>query len=78
MARTKATVRRMPDNVRKLSAWMSNREYGGRKRAVCPFKIKQTLPAQKRVDITKNGQFVKTINVKRKSKHFSGKNRLFF
>ena len=78
MARTKVTVRRMSDKVQKLPAWMINKEYGGRKRTVYPFKIKQTLPVQKRVNITKNGQVVKTINVKRKSKYFSGKNRLAF
>ena len=53
-----------------------NREYG-RKR-VRPFKIKLTLPAQKTVTIKKNGQPVKTINVRRKTKYFSGRNRLIF
>ena len=50
----------------------------GRRRTIYPFKIKQTLSAQKTVNITKNGQIVKTINVRRKSKYFSGKNRLIF
>ena len=54
-----------------------NREYG-RKRKIYLFKIKQTLLAQKTVNITKKGQTVKTINVRRKSKYFSGKNRLIF
>ena len=44
-----------------------------KRRTVCPFKIKQTLPARKTVDITKNGQVIKTINVRRKSKYFTGK-----
>ena len=60
MVRSKVTVRRMPDKMRKLPAWMVNREYG-RKRKTYPFKIKETLPAQKTVNITKNGQTVKTM-----------------
>ena len=56
---------------------MVNREYG-RKKAIYPFNIKQTLPAQKTVNITKNEQILKTINVRRKSKYLSGKNRLIF
>ena len=43
-----------------------------------PFKIKQTLPEQKIVDIKKNGQTVRNINVRRKSKYFTGKHRLIF
>ena len=75
MVRTNVTVRRIPDKMQKLPAWMVNREYG-RKRTIYPFKIKQTLPAQKTVNITKDGQVIKTINVRGKSKYFSGKNRL--
>ena len=75
MVRTNVTVRRIPDKMRKLPAWMVNREYG-RKRTIYPFKIKQTLPAQKTVNITKDGQVIKTVNVRGKSKYFSGKNRL--
>ena len=60
MVRSKVTVRRMTDKMRKLPAWMINREYG-RKRKTYPFKIKETLPAQKTVNITKNGQTVKTM-----------------
>ena len=77
MVRTKVTVRRIPDKIRKLPAWMVSREYG-KKITIYPFKIKQTLPAQNTVNITKNGQVLKTINVRRKSKYFSGKNRLIF
>lgn len=40
-----------------------------------PLKIKVTLPEQKTVDIKKNGQIVKRINVRRKAKYFSGRNR---
>ena len=77
MVRTKVKVRRMTDKIRKLPAWMVNREYG-KKRTIYPFKIKQTLPAQKTVNITKNGQVLKTMNVRRKLKYFSRKNRLIF
>ena len=77
MVRTKVTVRRMPDKMQKLPAWMVNREYG-RKRMIYPFKITQPLPAQKTVNITKDGQIVETISVRRRSKYFSGKSRLIF
>ena len=77
MVRTKVTVRKMPDKMQKLPAWMVNREYG-RKKKIYLFKIKQTLPAQKTVNITKNGQILKSINVRRKSKYFSRKNCLIF
>ena len=40
-----------------------------------PLKIKVTLPEQKTVDIKKNGQIVKRINVRGKAKYFSGRNR---
>ena len=62
--------------MRNLPQWLMNREYGRKK--VCPFKIKLTLPAQKAVTIKNNVQPVKKINVRRKSKYFSGKNRLMF
>ena len=71
MARTKLTVGRAYEKMHYL-----NREYG--RKSVRPFKIKLTLPAQKIVTIKKNGQPVKTINVPRKSKYFSGRNRLSF
>ena len=76
MARTKLTVRRAYEKTRNLPPWLLNREYG-RKR-VRPLKIKLTLPTQKTVTIKKNGQPVKTINVRRKSKYFSGRNSLIF
>ena len=78
MARTKATVRRLPVKTRRLPSWLGNREYRTRKRTIYPFKIKETLPGQRTVNITKKGQVVKTINVRRKSKYFTGKNRLIF
>ena len=45
---------------------------------IFPFKVKLFLSAQKTVNIKKNGQFLKTINVRRKSRYFSGGNRLIF
>ena len=78
MVRTKVTVRRLTDKMRMLPTWMVNKEYGKKKKKIYPFKKKQTLPTQKTVNITKNGQVLKTINVRRKSKHFSGKNCLVF
>ena len=72
MVRTKATVRRLPVKTRRLPPWLVNREYGKRKKTIYPFKIKETLPEQRTVNITKNGQVVKTINVRRKSKYFTG------
>ena len=42
------------------------------------FKIKLTLPEQKTVNITKNKQTVKIINVRRKSKYFNERNTLVF
>ena len=76
MARTKLTVRRAYEKMHYLPPWLMNIEYG--RKSVRPFKIKLTLPAQKIVTIKKNGQPVKTINVPRKSKYFSGRNRLSF
>ena len=48
-----------------------------KRRTVYPFKRK-TLPSKKTVNITKNGQVIKTINVGRKYKYFTGRNRLMF
>ena len=61
MARTEVTVRRLPVKTRQLLPWLVNREYNTRKRTIYPFKIKETLPEQRTVNITKNGQVVKTI-----------------
>ena len=55
MAGTKATVKRLPVKTHQLPAWLVNREYGTRKRTIYPFKIKETLPEQQTVNITKNG-----------------------
>ena len=49
-----------------------------KRRTIYSFKIKETLSARKTVNITKNGQVIKTINVRGKSKYFTGRNRLMF
>ena len=67
MARTKAIVRR-------FSAIEKRNTRG----TVKPFKIKEILPQQKTVDVKKNGQIIKTIRVRRKSRCFFGRNRLLF
>ena len=68
MARTKATVRRFPAIERR----------NARCSTVKPFKIKEILPQQKTVNIKKKGEIIKTINVRRKLRYFSGRNRLIF
>ena len=78
MAKTKATVKRLPIKTLRRPAWMVSKEYGTRKRTIYPFKEKEPLPKQRPVNITKNGQVIKTTIVRRKSKYFTGKNRLIF
>lgn len=73
MARTKAAVRRLPVKTRRILAWLVNR-----KKTVYPVKIKETLPEQRVVNITKDRQVVKKINVRRTSRYFTGENRLIF
>ena len=68
MARMKATVKRLNEAPKVNFGW----------KRVYPFKIRQTLPPQKTVDIKKNRQVIKTINVRRKSKYFFRRNRLIF
>ena len=68
MARTKAAARRLSASARPMA----------RQRARKPFKVKEVLPQQKLVDIKKDGQILKAINVRRKSTYFSGRNRLIF
>ena len=76
MVKTKLTARRMYEKTRNLSAWYLNRDYV--KRKLHTFKVKVTLPKQMAVNIKKNGQTIKTINVRIKSKFFSGRNRRVF
>ena len=69
MAQTKATGRRLP---------VVEVRNDFQRRAIKPFKIKEILPEQKTLDIKKNGEIIETINVRRKSKYFSGTKRLIF
>ena len=82
MVRTKLTAKRSYEKTCNLSAWMVNRHSGNKKKRIYPFKIKLTLPEQKTVNITvnteKNGQNLKSINVRRKSKYFTDRNQLIF
>ena len=77
MVRTKLMVRRSYEKTRNLPAWVVNEDCR-KKRTIYPFKIKQTLPKQKTVNIDKDGQIAKTINVRVKSNYFNGNNRLIF
>ena len=74
MARTKVTVRRQwrlsPRLLRKGTPQRTKRTY--------PYKIKLTLPKQKQVEIKKNGNVIKTINVRRKSKCFTTRSARLF
>ena len=38
----------------------------------------KTNPSRTKDNVTKHGQILKTINVRRKSKYFNGKHRLIF
>lgn len=53
MFRAKLTARESYEK-NTLPAWLLSKEYG--KRRVYPFKIKQTLPVEKGVNIKKDGQ----------------------
>lgn len=57
MARTKLTVRRRLD-------LRHNQK---------PFKIKTILPEQRTVQVKKNGNVIKTINVRRKTTYFNNR-----
>ena len=67
MVRTKAAVRRLDDF----------RVVARQKKNSLPVQNK-TSPTRARLNITKNRQILKTINVRRKSKYFNGRNRLIF
>ena len=75
MASTKVTVHRqwwLPTWLARISptAQQAKRIY--------PYKIKLTLPEQKQADIKKNGNVIKTINKRRKSKYFSDSSARLF
>ena len=71
MARTKVTVRQWPADVTRMAR-------GRRGRRIYPYKIKLTLPEQKTANIKKNGQVIKTINARCKSKYFSTRSARMF
>ena len=68
MARTKVTPKRRPRTSNVLP-WVMNRRQ--KRQRTKPYKIKLTLPEQKIVDITKNGNIIKTIRVRGCSKYFT-------
>ena len=68
MARTKVKPKRMP-RTSTVPPWLMNKHQGRQKTR--PYKIKLTLPEQKQVDIKKNGNVIKTIRVRRRSRYFT-------
>ena len=71
MARTKATVRRMPNIT-----MPKNIQF--RQQQLPHFKIKKILPETRIVSVKKNGQKIGEINVKRKAIHFMDRNARSF
>lgn len=67
MTRTKLTPKRREEYL------LRNRARQQTKR-IYPFKIKLTLPEQKRLNIKKGGNVIETIQVRRKSKYFTARN----
>ena len=68
MAETKATVRRLTS--------AAGEDF--RRRIIRPFKTKENTTATKNCKHQKEWTNDKTINVRRKSRYFSGINRLIF
>ena len=75
MIRTKLTARRWPRTSR-IPPWLMNRRQ--QRKVKRPFKINLTLPEQKTIDIKKNGNVIKIIRVRRKSKYFNDKHARIF
>ena len=71
MARTKTAVRRWPAGATRMAR-------GRHGKRIYTYKIKLTLPEQKNVNINKNGQIIKTISVRQKSKYFSTRSTRMF
>ena len=61
MARVKLVPKRLPNRIRQWPPREPHQKY----------KIKTLLPEQKTVQIKKNGQVVRTVTVKRKTKRFT-------
>ena len=69
------TAKRWPRTSR-VPPWLMNKR---RQRKVKrSFKIKIALPEQKTADIKKNGNVIKTIRVRRKTKYFNDRNAKAF
>ena len=65
MIRTTLTAKR----ILCLATWLMNRRQ--QRKVKRPFKIKITLPEQRQVNIKKNGNVIKKINVRRKGIYFN-------
>ena len=65
MIRTILTAKR----ILCLATWLMNRRQ--QRKVKRPFKIKITLPEQRQVNIKKNGNVIKKINVHRKGIYFN-------
>ena len=76
MVRTKLTVSRWPRTSR-VPPWLMKR-HQQRKKDKRPFKIKLALLEQLTENIKKNGNVIKTIAVRRKSRHFTDRNAKTF
>ena len=76
MARTKETVRRLPQVV--IPQSIGNKNILNRRIRNILFKVKQILPQSKSVNVKKNTQVVRQMNVRQKAVYFSGKRRLSF
>ena len=76
VARTKAMVRRLrqPMFVTAPGQRMGSKNIMNRRNSI--FKIKTLLPQRLQVEVKKNGQVLKRMDVKRKSHYFSGNKRL--
>ena len=83
MTATKKIYKDTVKNIRVTTEYKRERPASERRnqqktRTIRPFRIKEILPQQKAINIRKNGQIIKTINVGRKSWYFSGRNRIIF
>ena len=76
MARTKATVRRIPLAV--IPQRIGNKNILNRRLRNMSFRLIQILPEMKKVAVKKTGQVIRQMNVRRKATYFSGKRRLDF
>ena len=78
MASTKATVRKLnqPTFVAAPGQRIGNNNIMDRRNSM--FKIKTLLPQALRVEVKKNGQVVRRVNVRRKSHYFTGNRKRQF